>query len=121
MLKIIDFSHQSGHISAQHKARTLDKSSLKSSDSALSHGFKRGVGQKSTFERETFSCPNGHSTFNFVYQASKKAIMCICFSGSDLHVQYSDFEQDIHFFYTVCEFLVNTPLIYQNKVRLKKC
>ena len=47
--------------------------------------------------------------------------MCICFSGSDLHVQYSDFEQDIHFFYTVCEFLVNTPLIYQNKFRLKKC
>ena len=69
----------------------------------------------------SFSCPNGHSTFNFVYQASKKAIMCICFSGSDLHLQYSDFEQDIHFFYTVCEFLVNTPLIYQNKVRLKKC
>ena len=39
MLKIIDFSHQIGHISAQHKARTFNESSLKSSDSALSHGF----------------------------------------------------------------------------------
>ena len=55
MSKIPEIVHQNGHILASDKGKTFNKSSLKSSDSALSSGFNSfAILPKNTEDNKNF-------------------------------------------------------------------